>query len=195
VKETNFTAAQGGALTLPGSPTIPVQATGASLRKVVTGGIFPIKVYVLEVFTNDASQFDHSNPDDVGNTTALASLDKTPVVVARLNFLFGVTADRMVGAYQEALIANDKDALKDPAIAQFLERVAAGGNSPKGKNVVIALKKNSDQTETLYYQDSNNGFSKIDGQQGLTKKVLSIWLGTPVDSKMAETKAGLIKGF
>lgn len=185
--------AKTGQVNIPGAdssqPTqqIPVDLIGAGLRskKVV---IVNVKVYVAELMSSDASKFVRTDAD------ALKSLDDSRTVAIRLTFLRGVDASTVQTSFKEALQAN-KINVADAAISQFLKAVDAGGDAANGKPLTIVTQKNADKTETVYYEDTNGKVTKVDGNEGFSKQLMAIWLGTPSDNGVANLKAQLIKGL
>jgi hypothetical protein len=166
---------------------IPVDLIGAGLRskKVV---IVNVKVYVAELMSSDASKFVRTDAD------ALKSLDDSRTVAIRLTFLRGVDAATVQTSFKEALQAN-KINVADAAISQFLKAVDAGGDAANGKPLTIVTQKNADKTESVYYEDTNGKVTKVDGNEGFSKQLMAIWLGTPADNGVANLKAQLIKGL
>lgn len=166
---------------------LPVSLIGAGLRaKHVV--IANVKVYVAELLSSDASKFVRTDAD------ALKSLDDSRTIALRMTFLRGVDAATVQTSFKEALDAN-KVNTADAAMSQFLTAVAKGGDAVNGKTLTIVMQKNADKTESVYYEDSNAKVTKVDGRQGFSSEIMSIWLGTPADSGVANLKVQLIKGL
>jgi hypothetical protein len=166
---------------------LPVSIVGAGLRSKKVA-IVNVKVYVAELLSSDASKFVRSDAQ------ALASLEQSRTVAIRLNFVRGVDAPTVQSSFAEALKANSIST-QEPAMAQFLAAVASGGDAISGKALTIATQKNADKTETVYYEDSNGQVTKVTGNEGFSAKIMSIWLGTPSDSGVANLKQQLIQGL
>jgi len=165
---------------------IPVSIVGAGLRAKKVA-IVSVKVYVAELLSTDASQFVRNEAE------ALASLDQSRTVVLRMNFLRGVDAPTVQSAFADGFKANNINT-SEPAIAQFLKAVSDGGDAVSGKSMTIVAQKNADKTESVYYEDSNGKVTKISGSEGLSKKVMALWLGTMVDSGAQKMKEQIIQG-
>lgn len=166
---------------------LPVSIVGAGLRSKKVA-IVNVKVYVAELLSSDASKFVRSE------SQALASLEQSRTISIRLNFVRGVDAPTVQSSFAEALKANGIST-QEPAMAQFLAAVANGGDAISGKALTIATQKNADKTETVYYEDSKGQVTKVTGAEGFSAKIMSIWLGTPSDSGVANLKKQLIQGL
>jgi len=165
---------------------IPLQIVGAGLRtkRVI---IANVKVYVGQLLSSDASQFVRT-PEG-----ALKSLDHSRTTVMLLTFLRNVDAGTVGQAFKDSLQANHVD-LNDPSISAFLKMVQDGGDALNQKSMMIAIQKNSDRSETLYYQSPKGTLGSLKAAEGLTQKIMSIWLAQTTDSGTAALKASLIRG-
>jgi hypothetical protein len=180
--------AQEGQVNIDGQQ-LPVSLVGAGLRakKVV---IVNVKVYVAELLSSDASKFVRDDKNDA----ALNSLDNSRTTALRMTFLRGVDAATVQTSFKEALQANSVN-VTDASVAQFLKAVEKGGDAVNGKALTIVTQQNADKTESVYYEDSNGQVTKINGNQGFARQLMSIWLGKSADSGVAALKAQLIKGL
>ena len=181
----NLLLAKSATLQMEGKST-PLVALGSGLRqkKVI---FVHVKVYVAELFAAAGTNFVRTESE------ALNSLDQANTSAIRLTFLRSVDAEKVEGSFKEALSANKVD-IKDPAIESFLKAVHASGEAHEGKSLLLAIQKNSDGSETLVFEDTNEKVEKINGTKGLGKNILSIWLGQSVDDGIAKLKESLLKG-
>lgn len=156
---------------------------GAGLR-AKTVLFVPAKVYVAELFTSDAAKYARDN-------NALKSLESSNVTAIRLTFLRGVDAATVASSYREALVANSVN-LKDPSIVQFLSNVEKGGDASNGKSFVMLLILTKEGGTKLYYEDTKDQVSVVDGPRSLQQNILSIWLGQSADSGLEKLKKSLL---
>ena len=163
---------------------VNMSLVGAGLR-AKTVLFVPAKVYVAELFTNDAAKYSRDN-------NALKSLEAASVTAIRLTFLRGVDAPTVASSYREALVANNVN-LKDQAIAQFLANVEKGGDAAQGKSFVMLLVLTKEGGTKLYYEDTKDQVSVVDGPRALQQQILSIWLGNSADSGLEKLKKSLLQ--
>lgn len=156
---------------------------GAGLRSK-TVLFVATKVYVTELFSNEASQYSRDN-------NALKSLESAAVTAIRLTFLRNVDAATVASSYREALAANSVN-LQDPAIVAFLNNVEAGGDATNGKSFVMLLVQTKEGGTNLYYEDTNGKQSSVAGPRALQQQILSIWLGQSADSGLEKLKKSLL---
>lgn len=167
--------------------SIPVSIIGAGLRtkKVL---IAKVKVYVAELLSSDASKFVRKSSE------ALKSLEESRTITLRMTFLRNVEAEKVQTSFKEALAANNVNT-NDAAVSQFLKAVANGGDAVEGKTLTVVTNKNADGSEKVYYEDTNGKVTVVSGNAGLSKNLMSIWLGTPSDSGVADLKSSIIEGL
>lgn len=170
---------------------VSVEPLGAGMRKHALGFI-KVSVYVAELFSDSPSLYDRSNASDVKNETALNSILNSSTIALKLSFVRTVDAETVQESFATALKANGVD-MTEADVANFLTAVREGGEAKTGKALTMVFQKNSDGTDSLYYE-SNERVSQAIVGQGLTKKVLSIWLGVPADKELAALKVNLISG-
>ena len=163
---------------------VTMSIVGAGLR-AKTVLFVPAKVYVAELFTTDAAKYSRDN-------NALKSLEASNVTAIRLTFLRGVDAATVASSYREALIANDVN-LKDAAISQFLANVEKGGDAANGKSFIMLLVLTKEGGTKLYYEDTKDQVSVVDGPRALQQQILSIWLGKSADSGLEKLKKSLLQ--
>lgn len=175
---------QGGVSTIEGK-TSQLTTVGSGLRakKVL---ISNVKVYVAQLLVSSADKYVKSSDE------ALNSLSQSETVAMELTFLRNVEAAKVQVSFEDALIANNVN-LDEADINAFLTSVKAGGDADEGQSMTIAITKNQDGSETLVYEDTNGQATVVKGSQGLTQKVMSIWLGTPADSGLETLKQQMLE--
>lgn len=166
---------------------LPVSIIGAALR-AKTVLIMKVKVYVIELLSSDASTFVRTS------NGALASLDQSRTIAMRMSFLRGLDAASMQQSFSESLNANGINP-NEGAIAQLLNAVKNGGDANSGDTMTVVLQKNADKTETVYFENTQHKITAINGPEGFSKKVMSIWLGVTTDSGLENAKQSLIQGL
>jgi hypothetical protein len=166
---------------------IPVSIVGAGLRKKKIGP-FAVKVYVVELLSSDASKFVRTEAD------ALKSMADSRTTVLRMSILKSFDADTVVSAFTEGLQKNGVDTT-EKSVAEFLKVVGAGSGAVGGKSLAVVLHQNADKSEDLYYEDCAGKLTKVSGSQGLSQKILSLWLGQSVDAEAQAMKEQIIKGL
>lgn len=162
--------------------TLGTVGAGLRWKKVL---LAKVKVYVAQVLVSSPDRFVKKDHD------ALKSLEDSETVAMQLTFLRTVDAPTVQSSFHEALSVNNVD-IENAAIKKFLTAVAQGGDATSGNSMTIVLQKHSDGTESLIYEDCNGKQSKVDGEKGLTQKIMSIWLGTPADAGVASLKADIL---
>lgn len=166
---------------------IPVSLLGAGLRekKVM---VFPVNVYVAELFANEPGKFIRTS------TEALNSLEQSQTIAVRLHFLRTVDAATLEKSFKAALNANNLNPAEEP-LAGFLAAISSGGEATKGQSLTIVSQKNIDKTERIFYENTSGKVSTpLLGPEGFSKKMMSIWLGVPVDKEIEALKESLVKG-
>lgn len=163
---------------------VTMTLAGAGLRQK-TVLFVPAKVYVTEIFTNDTAKYSRDN-------NALKSLENVSVTAVRLTFLRSVDAPTVASSYREALVANNVN-LQDPSIMQFLANVEKGGDAASGKSFVMLMILTKEGGTKLYYEDTKDQVSVVDGPRALQQNILSIWLGQPADSGLKKLKESLLQ--
>lgn len=169
--------------TVTGSNVV-LNLIGAGLRSK-TVLFVPAKVYVTELFSSDAAKFSR-------DANALKSLEAVSVTAIRLTFLRGVDAETVASSYREALAANNVS-LKDTAIQQFLANVEKGGDAAQGKSFVMLLVFTKEGGTKLFYEDTKDQVSVVEGPRALQQQILSIWLGNSADSGLEKLKKTLLQ--
>lgn len=157
---------------------------GAGLRAKKVA-IVNVKVYVAQLLLSDATRFVRNEGD------ALNSLDNVQTVALQMSFLRTVEADKVMTSFKDGLVENSVD-LNNPAIKQFLDTVAQGGDAENGKSITIVLEKLPGGKEAVTYENTNGVSTTISGDAGFSKAVLSIWLGKSADSGLEKLKKAIL---
>jgi hypothetical protein len=159
---------------------VSLSSAGAGLRtKDVL--ITTVKVYVAQLLTNNPARFVR-NPEG-----ALKSFEDVDTVAMRLTFLRNVPADKVQVSFRDSLMVNQVN-LKDPAIQTLLNAVTAGGDAQNGKSMTFLLHKKSDGSESLYFEDTNDKITVIEGAKGLSQSLMSIWFGKMTDKGLTKLR-------
>lgn len=157
---------------------------GAGLRtkKVL---VTNVKVYTAELFV--------SEPHVVVKKEAelLSSVASSKTAVVQLTFLRDVEADKVQVSFRDALVANNID-INSAEVTKLFSYMVAGGEAKNGKTMTFITNKNSDGTETLYFEDTNGAVNSVVGKD-LTKNIFSMWLGVPADDGLKKLKEELLK--
>lgn len=165
---------------------VPVSFVGAGLRSKKVA-IVNVKVYIAELLSSDASKFVRNEAN------ALSSLDQSRTIVLRMHFKRGVDAASVQAAFADGFRVNNVNTSEEE-IAQFLKAVSDSGDAVDGKAMTFVAQKNADKTETVHYEDSNGKVTTINGNEGFSRKVMSLWLGASADAGAQAMKEQIIKG-
>ena len=103
-------------------------------------------------------------------------------------------SSKIASSFEDALVANKVD-VKDSEMEAFMKMVNAIGNAQSGGTLTLLVVKNADKTETLAMENSSSSAPQIHNfAAGFSKKLLSIWLGTPADSGLEKLQGELLAG-
>lgn len=144
-----------------------------------------VKVYVAQILVSSPERFVKKDKE------ALKSLDDSEMVALQMTFLRTVEADKVQTSLRDAFSVNKVD-MTTPAIKNFLSAVSKGGDATAGGNLTILIRKHTDGSETLIYEDTAGKQTHITGERGLTQKVFTVWLGIPSDDGVAALKKDLL---
>lgn len=161
-----------------------LSSIGAGLRqkKVL---ISNVKVYVAELYSTEPNKV-IKNEGQILN-----SLEASSTIAMQLTFLRTVEAEKVQVSFRDALVANNVN-LEDPAIAGLLSNVVKGGDAKEKGTLTFVVNKNTDGTETLYYETTEGVVTSVTGAQ-LSKKVFSMWIGEPADDGLQKLKEEILK--
>lgn len=157
---------------------------GAGLRtkKVL---VTNVKVYTAELFV--------SEPQNVlkSETEILPSVAANKTAAVQLTFLRAVEADKVQVSFRDALVANKID-INSTEIQKLFSFIVEGGEAKEQRTMTFLTNKNSNGTETLYYEDTNGKINSVTGNE-LSKSIFSMWLGLPADDGLKKLKEEILK--
>ncbi|MFZ3231048.1 MAG: chalcone isomerase family protein [Pseudobdellovibrio sp.] len=166
-----------------GTPsTIKMDLLGAGLRSK-TVLFVAAKVYVLQIFA------DNKNFDRNDNAVTSISTNSTSVVL-KISMLRTVSAASLATSFREALEANSFEI--DTELTALLGIIESSAAGTQGKTISMLMNK-ADGKTNVYYEDTTGQLKSFVGSASVMPKILSIWLGTPVDSGLATMKNQLLK--
>ena len=166
----------GGALNVPGGPTIPMTAIGSGLRKK-TILLVTFKVYTarLLVNANDAAKFERTP------TRALESLDSIPAVAMHLSFERSVSPEQLGNSLNAAMSANGYDVKHDADLQALSKAIRASDAIPSGSTAILAAIRVDADTDLVVYQSPSGAIASVRGRSGLKRALMSAWFGKPAD--------------
>lgn len=158
-----------------------VTLVGAGLRskKVV---FVNVKVYVGQFFV--------AHPESFNKSQALDSASSQSALAMQMTFLRDVESEKVMTSFEDSFKANGID-LKDETVAKILSAVRSGGDVKTGKKISLAAFK-KEKTDLVLIETPNGQITEISGE-GLTRKVLSLWLGKTTDSGVEDMKKEILK--
>jgi|GEM_PF-365274 len=165
------------------SSNVKMLGAGLRLKKVA---IAKVRVYVAELMGSDPTHFVRTP------SGALASLASQSTIVMTLQFLRDVDAGQVQSSFQDALAANSVDQ-NQTQIVTFLDSVSKGGTAKSGKAYTIVGEKLANGVEVVTYQGTDGNAVPIHGGAGFVSQVMSIWLGTPSDHELGDTKNDILR--
>ena len=168
-----------------GRPTpLKLEILGAGLRtKQVL--IAEVKVYVAQLFSDNKAGFSREA------TTGLATLVQSSSRVAlKLDMLRTVSAASLVTSFKEALAANNY--ALDAELTNALGLMEKGADATSGKSITLLMTKEGGKTN-LYYEDTKGVTVSMSASPAMMIKIMSIWLGKPVDDGLAALKTQMLK--
>lgn len=168
-----------------GKPTpLKMEILGAGLRtKQVL--IAEVKVYVAQLFSDNKAGFSRDA------ATGLTSLVQTSSRVAlKLDMLRTVSAASLVTSFKEALAANNY--ALDAELTAALGLMEKGADATVGKSITLLMTKAGGKTN-LYYEDTKGVIVSMSASPEMMVKIMSIWLGKPVDDGLAALKTQMLK--
>lgn len=178
-------AAAGGSIALSGQ-NIALQPVCAALRwKPVL--VAKVKAYVGQILATDASKFVRNEAQ------AIDSLDLSGTIVFHYTMLRDVDSPTLVKSFRDGLVANKID-MNLPHIKALVDAVIGVGDISNKQTMFAAVRKNAGGSETLFFENAKGVVTEIQGPQGFSRQMISIWLGAPADKGIAAFKADCIAG-
>lgn len=160
-------------LNLDKPTSFKLKGHGLRSKKVA---IMKFKVYTAELFQGTEAPSWDKNIDTL-NLSAPWAL--------RMQFLRDVEIEKIESAFKEGLKANAVD-LNEDVIKSFFKEVQNLKDLKKKDQVLLAFGKDN----KLFFFKNKEALGQVQGAD-LTKKILSIWLGTPADKDLEELKSKL----
>lgn len=158
--------------------------SGVRAKKIA---IVTIKVYVGQLLVADPARFSRTMDG------ALDSVGTMKSAAIRLDFLRTVEAQTVQSSFKDSLLVNQVD-LNLPALHEFLDTVASGGDATQGKALTLIGEKLTESTDAVTYEDTAGKVTTITGPTGFMRDIFSIWLGKSADSGVEHLKRLLIAG-
>lgn len=178
------TISKGGTATIDGKEhELTTVGSGLRSKKVLLASV---KVYVAQLLVSSPNAFVRKDGE------ALKSLEDSQTVAIQLSFLRSVEAEKVKVSFRDAFDVNRVD-INSPAIKALLAAVEKGGDATANGTLTFVTNKHSDGSETLVYEDTAGKQAVIKGDKGLTRDVLSMWLGNPADDGIANLKKSLLQ--
>ncbi len=168
-----------------GRPTpLKLEILGAGLRtKQVL--IAEVKVYVAQLFSDNKAGF--SRDANTGLSTLVQSSSR---VALKLDMLRTVSAASLVTSFKEALAANNY--ALDAELTNALGLMEKGADATSGKSITLLMTKDGGKTN-LYYEDTKGVTVSMSASPEMMIKIMSIWLGKPIDDGLAALKTQMLK--
>ncbi len=157
-------------------------AAGLRTKKVLVANV---KVYTAELFVSESQAVVKTDLD------LLKTVANVKTAAMQLTFLRNVEADKVQVSFRDALVANNVD-INTPEIVKLFELMIAGGEAKNQKTMTFVTNKNTDGTETLYFEDTNGKVGTVTGKD-LTKNIFSMWLGVSADDGLKKLKEEMLK--
>ncbi len=165
----------------PTSTKLDILGAGLRTKAVL---ISEVKVYVAQLFSDNKAGFSRDA------NTALTSLVQTSNRVAlKLDMLRTVSAASLVTSFKEALAANN--IALDAELTSALGLMEKAADATSGKSITLLMTKDNNKTN-LYYEDTKGNSVSMVGSPEMMTKIMSIWLGKPVDDGLANLKKQLL---
>ena len=165
-------------------PTVlKMDILGAGLRNK-TVLIAEVKVYVAQLFSDNKAGFSRDP-----NTALTSLVQSSSRIVLKLDMLRTVSASSLVTSFKEALAANNYTL--DAELTNALSLMEKAANATSGKSITLLMTKDNSKTN-LYYEDTMGVLVSMVGSPEMMTKILSIWLGKPVDDGLAALKKQLL---
>lgn len=167
------------------STTSALKPVSHGIRKKKVFALVPVKVYYAELLAAKPEALVKSD-DGI-----LASLKAAGPVQLRLTMLRDLPAKKISDSFVEALKANDV-AVDDGDMKTVLGHISTMSEFKQGEIFSIVGNTVGDKGY-LYLQKPSGEIITVAGSAKLPEQMFSIWLGKPVDDKLADLKKELLK--
>ena len=143
-------------------------------------------IYEATLYGSNVASFSRST-----GTEALDSLLKMPTFGMRLRLLRAVDGGTLATSFEEALKIND--AADSDALNTFKD-ILKKRTTIAAYECVTILFKNDEYHKLIILKQSGIDDVQINADETVFRAIMSIWLGVPVDNKLAHLKVKLIQG-
>lgn len=165
--------------------TVNLKPVSHGIRKKKVFALLPVKVYYAELLA--------AKPEALVKTDseALGSLKAAGPVQLRLTMLRDLPAKKITDSFVDALKAN-KVAVDSGDMKTVLGHISEMSEFKQGE-IFSIVGQTKDDKGFLYLQKPNGEIVTVAGSNKIVEEMFSIWLGTPVDDKLADLKKELLK--
>lgn len=165
--------------------TVNLKPVSHGIRKKKFFAILPVKVYYAELLA--------AKPEALvrADSEVLGSLKAAGPVQLRLTMLRDLPAKKISDSFVDALKANDV-AVDSGDMKTVLGHISEMNEFKQGE-IFSIVGHTKDDKGFLYLQKPNGEIITVSGSAQLVEQMFSIWLGKPVDDKLAELKKELLK--
>lgn len=163
---------------------LKMEILGAGLR-TKTVLIAEVKVYVAQLFSDNKAAFKRD-----ANSALTSLVQNSSRVALKLDMLRTVSAAALVTSFKEALAANNY--ALDAELTNALGLMEKSAAATSGKSITLLMTKDGSKTN-LYYEDTTGTTVSMSGSPEMMMKIMSIWLGKPVDDGLAALKTQMLK--
>lgn len=178
---------QTSTLSADGRPDVSLQPVSHGLRKKAVFGLVAVNVYSLQLLA--------AKPDKLVKTEdgILVSLKEAGPVQLNLVFMRNIPGDRISESFKEGLAANKIDTKNLSAeLANVFREIEAMKEFKNNGRFTLTFEWGADSS-SVHLSDGSNPVKTVTGSPAFAGQLLSIWFGTPADSKLGELKKSLIK--
>lgn len=155
--------------------SLRLYASGLRKKKVA---LFWAKVYVGQIFATEGLKVPPASMEDAYETIA-----KQPLVAITLTFLRDVGVGRQKDAFEDSLQTNGIDP-KSEIMKPLFAIVEKAGDAKDTLTTTIVFERRKDGAEWIHYENGKGELQSQSLENGMNRKILSIWLGKPADSGM-----------
>ncbi|MES2801179.1 MAG: chalcone isomerase family protein [Bdellovibrionota bacterium] len=165
--------------------TMNLKPVSHGIRKKKLFALLPVKVYYAELLA--------AKPEALVKTDSeiLTSLNAAGPVQLRLTMLRDLPAKKISDSFVDALKANEVT-VDSGDMKTVLGHISEMSEFKQGEIFSIVGQTKLDKG-FLYLQKPNGEIITVSGSNKLVEQMFSIWLGKPVDDKLAELKKELLK--
>ena len=165
--------------------TMTLKPVSHGIRKKKVFALLPVKVYYAELLA--------AKPEALvkTDTEVLPSLKAAGPVQLRLTMLRDLPAKKISDSFVDALKANSV-AVDSGDMKTVLGHISEMSEFKQGE-IFSIVGSSKDDKGFLYLQKPNGEIITVTSSDKLVEQMFSIWLGKPVDDKLADLKKELLK--